>query len=271
MMKGGNMIDYQEELKNQVAELDKLIEFVEKSLNREKLTKNQQVCVCKKGEVYQYYLVENGGKRRYVKKRDMDNVRRILQQDYYERVYGELLIMRNRIKKFLGKYDLKAISGVYERLGDGRKDLVTPVIMTDEEYIARWIKKYPGNQNSYPKNQQYPTKKGEVVRSKSEKILADMFYQYDIPYNCEPHVKLKDGTHACPDFVLLNVRKRKTYFWEHFGLLAKEGYAKDNWEKLRNYEDIGFYPGENFLYTMETEKQSLDIKRAENMIKRYLI
>ena len=71
-------------------------------------------------------------------------------------------------------------------------------------------------------------------------------------------------------FGLLNVRKRKTIYWEHFGLAADGEYATKALKKLDLYERNGFRIGDNLLFTMEYEEASLDVKRIEEMIDYHL-
>lgn len=54
-----------------------------------------------------------------------------------------------------------------------------------------------------------------------QEIIADLFSQYRVPYQYEPELILDNGHKACPDFVVLNVRSRKTFYWEHFGMISK--------------------------------------------------
>lgn len=98
-----------------------------------------------------------------------------------------------------------------------------------------------------------------------------MFYQYGIPYQYEPRFELKNGKVCYPDFVLLNVRERKTYYWEHFGLASKQDYSDKNLEKLAHYERAGLYLGVNFIMSVETEGVPLDIKLIEEKIRHYLM
>ena len=53
------------------------------------------------------------------------------------------------------------------------------------------------------------TEKGEAVRSKSEKIIADKLYMKEIPYVYEQPLYLKGYGYVVPDFKILNVRTKK--------------------------------------------------------------
>nr|MCR4744743.1 hypothetical protein [Lachnospiraceae bacterium] len=117
----------------------------------------------------------------------------------------------------------------------------------------------------------YETKKGDKVRSKSEAILADIFYELGIPYRYEEQIRLKDGKNKYPDFTLLNIKSREEIYLEHMGLLDDEEYRKSNFKKLDEYRKNGIYLGKNLLITYESEESPLDIKGIRKMIKELLI
>ena len=89
---------------------------------------------------------------------------------------------------------------MYDNLCDGRKILVTPLAISDDEYVKRWLEDFPGEQNTYPEQGKYETDQGEIVRSKSEKILADTFHKLKVPYRYEPKVILDNHKSFYPDF-----------------------------------------------------------------------
>ncbi len=137
--------------------------------------------------------------------------------------------------------------------------------------IRDWEERIKGNMNPYPQQTSYQINRGESVRSKSEKILADLFYQYQIPYCYEPQLNLSDGTSLYPDFALLNVKKRKTIYWEHFGLVSDGDYAVRALRKLMLYEKNGMMIGKNLLYSLESNEMPLDIKKLEKKVREYLM
>ncbi len=72
------------------------------------------------------------GKLEYVKRKDIDKVKRIVQRDYYQDVLDRLRVIRGRIERFLKIYDMDSINEVYNNLSDAKKVLVVPTIPTDE-------------------------------------------------------------------------------------------------------------------------------------------
>ncbi|MCR5101181.1 MAG: hypothetical protein K6B41_07480, partial [Butyrivibrio sp.] len=108
-------------------------------------------------------------------------------------------------------------------------------------------------------------------RSKSEKIIADLFEKYKIPYRYEPMLELSDGHCVFPDFVVLNVRLRKTIYWEHFGLITDGEYAKKTLQKLSFYEENGIVVGKDLLISIESDQIPLNVKLLEQKIHQYIL
>ncbi len=265
------MESYATQLKQQVDELEKLIKCVDQRLRLCTVPERQKVCVTNHKNGFQYYDVDETGKRTYLKKENMAMITAVVQRDYDRVVLKTLIEARSRIERFLRRYDMDAFENVYDKLCAARKVLVNPIIEPEVQFIQSWKEQFVGDQNSYPKAVTYQTEQGEVVRSKSEKILADLFLKYGIPYVYEPCLQLQNGKNYYPDFVLLNVRKRKTIYWEHFGLITDGEYAAKALKKLNAYEMEGLYVGESVLYSMESDTSPLNVKRIEKKLNKYLL
>lgn len=67
------------------------------------------------------------------------------------------------------------------------------MIITDEMYAEQWENEQYEVNPYYQEEKVYPTKKDEFVRSKSEVLLADMYYELGIPYRYEAELRLKNG------------------------------------------------------------------------------
>ena len=195
----------------------------------------------------------------------------LAQREYDEKISKNLLVMQNRLQKFLKNYDPDSIYEFYEKLCPGRKQLVTPIIPTRETLIQSWYAKHPGNLNTFEEQPDIKTDRGECVRSKSEKIIADYLYKNGIPYQCEPAFKLYTGVIKYPDFIALNVRTGKTIYWEHLGKAGDEDYATRNFGKLMDYEESGLILGDNLIVTLETKQRQLDIDLVKKKVHKFLL
>jgi hypothetical protein len=258
-------------LKQQIKWLDQLITATRKSLNAIKVSDDRPVRSSKRKNGYQYYLQKDDGKLEYVKEKDIYKVKRIVQRDYYAALLDNLLTVRYRIERFTKIYDIGSIARVYDDLSEARKALVTPLFPSDEVYITDWRAHNIGETNTFPEKGKYLTARGEFVRSKSEKILADMFEKFDIPYVYEPQIALPNGKNLYPDFALLNVRTRKTIYWEHFGLITDGDYARHALLKINQFDKMGIEVGKELVISMESDEIPLDIKQIEKKIKEYLL
>ena len=149
--------------------------------------------------------------------------------------------------------------------------MVNPIVESEESFVKNWLKEHIGEMNPFPEETVYLTNKGEKVRSKSEKILADMFYKLNIPYVYEARLELKNLKIIYPDFTLLRMVDRKTVYWEHFGLADDGEYASKALKKCAVYESEGFVLGRDFLFSVESRSTPLNIRALEKKIKEFFM
>jgi ATP-dependent exoDNAse (exonuclease V) alpha subunit len=82
---------------------------------------------------------------------------------------------------------------------------------------------------------------GELMRSKSEVIVANTLRHLGVPYAYEELLKMEDGSVREPDFTIRRPGELPVY-WEHLGMLDLAGYRAD-WEaKLAWYSAHGIQP-----------------------------
>lgn len=213
------------------------------------------------------YFFRNAGEKesRYIPAKEIDLVRRIAQKEYDRKLNKKILEQQTVIKDFVKRFDENVLEDLYVKQCQGRKELINPRIQTKEEFITAWYEAHPGNMNPYEKKESYTTEKGETVRSKSEKILADLFYRMGIPYQYETELVL-GGRKIYPDFLLLNVKRRESLYWEHFGKIDDDDYAKKNFKRLADYEREGYLNGRDLLYSVESPEHPLNVKMVEQKL-----
>ncbi len=220
------------------------------------------------GKQKRYYkMTENGNSNgEYLSMKNMDFIRLLAQKDYNEVFLKKANAERKKLEKLLSQYQKLKAETSYENLSDIRKTLVTPYILPDDLIAREWQSK-PFKSNPYkPEKKIFATRRGEMVRSKSEAIIADMLYEMGIPYRYEYPVKMCNGEIKYPDFTLLNINTRKIIYFEHFGCMDDEDYRRKTGEKMDLYRASGIYPGKNLMFTYETEDNPLDISGARKML-----
>ncbi len=234
----------------------------------------------KKGNSVQYYHVKseqvsqsNSEQRNqtYIPKKNITLARNLAQRDYDNKLLQEIDNRQKSVNKFLKEYPQKGLESTYEELNDYRKKLIHPIIETDEEYEKIWmntpyVRKIVGE--DIP---EIFTENGERVRSKSEKMIADKLKQLGIPYRYEAPLKLGRSNILHPDFTVLNVRKRKEYYYEHFGMMDNPEYMENALKRIELYEKNGIFPGDKLLFSWETMAMPLNMKVVEGMMKKFLL
>jgi hypothetical protein len=101
---------------------------------------------------------------------------------------------------------------------------------------------------------------GDMLRSKSEVIIANLLHERVIPFRYEQPLFAGDGTIRLPDFTI--TWAGRTYYWEHLGRLDLADYA-DEWKHKRAWYERWF-PGQ--LVTTE-EGPTLSSAAAELIAK----
>ncbi len=101
---------------------------------------------------------------------------------------------------------------------------------------------------------------GDMLRSKSEVIIANLLHHNELPFWYERPLNAPDGTLRLPDFTINS--RGQTLFWEHLGLLDQTDYAANWKEKQAWYER--WFPGQ-LVTTLEGPHLSRD---AQSLIER---
>ncbi len=259
-------------LKQRLSELETLITISNNNVKQLKSIPDDHIITsnCKKWP--QFYRIESNSKHKsYIPSLEIPLIQKSLQKDYELRVNRALLADYKKTLSLINFYSKDSITSTYSNLGTGKRALITPIIPTDAAYIKEWLQSHPGSQNNYPQEISYETLAGELVRSKSEKIIADCLYQANVPYRYEPQLRLSSGHYIYPDFIALNVRKRTAYYWEHLGLVSDDAYASKNLNKISIYEKEGIWIGEKLIISQESTGNPLDVNLIKEKIQKYLL
>lgn len=92
-----------------------------------------------------------------------------------------------------------------------------------------------------------------------------------MPQRYEFPVELKGMGEVHPDFMLLNKRTHREYYWEHFGLWDNFDYRRRTIQKLAAYQRTGIFIGEQLIVTFETAKYHPSFYDVNQLIDHYLI
>ena len=224
------------------------------------------------GSVTRFYRISREDDKNgvYIPKSEIAIARSLAQKEYAEKLIASIEKEERAIRRYIRILRSIRPEDVYGNLHPARQKLVTPLILDDEAYAKWWqSRQFPANP-SHPEEQRFATKRGEYLRSKAEAMIADAYYEMGIPYICEYPIRINEKTTRYCDFYILDKRTRKAYYHEHFGMLDRPEYLKKNIRKLREYESVGIFTGENLILTCETADCPMDMNQFRTSMSRFL-
>ena len=107
------------------------------------------------------------------------------------------------------------------------------------------------------------TTRGELVRSKSEVIIANLLHARGITYAYEQLFTGKDGSVRYPDFTIEDAETGRRVLLEHLGLLSEPAYRRRWLAKLDWYRSPGVLPedegeGDAGILVTTTEEKGIN-------------
>lgn len=144
-----------------------------------------------------------------------------------------------------------------DNLPDSRKVLITPVWISVKEKMRRWNNESSEPYMKYKENLIHETDRGEFVRSKSEKEIANElnYHSNRLDYKYERPLTMINHGHEeifHPDFTVINRITGNIKYWEHAGRMDDPGYVNHFVGKMNTYIENGIFPGEDLIVTYET-------------------
>ena len=211
-------------------------------------------------------------KRKYIRKRDIGIVAALAQKNYYSSVKPLVQKQLKELKQFVNKYPKENLEEIYEALSVERKRFVKPLQVSVKQKIIQWEAEVYEKNTKYSENLKFETDQGELVRSKSEVIIANLLYQNQnhILYKYERPLEMTiEGRSKIvyPDFTILSKRTGKIIYWEHAGRMDDPYYVNDFVKKMNTYVTNGLLPGKDVILTYETQNNPLEIGVVKRMIK----
>ena len=218
---------------------------------------------------YRYYI-----DRQYVSmKKDAGLVRELALSEYRKELEPVLEAELSHLRGLLGV--IGQLSEVYYRLHEGKRVLIEPDVLPIQERIRRFLnEEYAGLPFDEDDRTAFFTNRGERVRSKSEKIIADEFNRLGIPYRYEKPLKLfVDGKmrEFYPDFTAMNITTGELKYVEHLGMMDNPAYFKNLLSKLDVYEKNNLLIGRDVLLLHESSYRPLNTRVIADYVNDFLM
>ena len=258
------------ELRKEKEKLDKQILSIEKKMK--KLPMGKLRCITSNGT--DQYFVD----KKYVSKKKIDFIKGVCEFEYYEKLLPEMIMASKKIEEVLKLYDENTIDFIFNSLPAGRKSLLQDTIYKTADQRIKEFELLNAdsddNKITYEIDTDIYTNKGEHVRSKSEKIIADTLQYYGVPYKYEHPLELwgVNGNRTIyPDFTVYSVSGAGIKYVEHLGMMDDESYYVNAMNKLSLYESNDLLIGRDVIIFHETKSQPLNTSTVNKYIEEYLL
>ena len=255
-------------LRNEICELEKL---VKEARDRIRSAPSGTLRISGKKQGTEYYIKEsNSGcsNGKYIKKGEVEIAYKLAQREYDAQLVKLAEERLGVIRRFLELYNETDLSLIYQNSNPYRQELIKLPVLPDDEYIRNWQSVQYVGKAFAEAAPEIITERGERVRSKSEKIIADKLYALGIPYRYEYPLILPGNVKLYPDFTILRMPEREEVFLEHLGMMDDDNYVETVMYKLNKYEKNGIFLGVNLFITYETVKVPLNTRMVERLLKR---
>lgn len=208
-------------------------------------------------------------KKKYLPKSNMNKIKLLAQKSYDRRFYRLASERLRLLEAALKDFDDFELEKLFSNLAPDRQALVTPLIKPWAQFEKEWLEETSNFAISISPRTDIYSKKGDRVRSKTEKILADMFFDQNISYKYEAPLALGNSI-VYPDFTFISPYTRTEIYWEHNGMMGDENYADKTLRKILLYAQNNIHLGKNLILTFESKNIPFNFALAQVYIDQYL-
>lgn len=214
---------------------------------------------------FYFYEKRDGSERGITRQREHAGwlARKMFLQQCLDSVEQECRVLANALKQ-LKRQNLQSRKNsrkTYQRL---------PLAFPEKRYrysrrALAWMEAPYEKNPFHPEQLIYRTKSGIMVRSKSERMIADFLTEHGIPFRYEAKLVI-DGRTYYPDFMIL-CEDGTLLLWEHFGLMDQDEYFKHACQKIKAYRKKGYMQHTNLICTWEEDL--LQAEQLEEILMRF--
>lgn len=197
--------------------------------------------------------------------RNKDRIAQLARKEYLMEYARILCANINAMHGLHDKYIDVSLEEIAKKIKDKHPNLPSGIILNpvDNTWASEPYEKNP----FYEEDLQYYTTGGVVVRSKSERDIANALesmgisYRYDVKITCGNAVYYADFVIRRPDGSIV--------IWEHFGREHDKVYMAKNRVRIQDYIALGYRPWDNLIWTLESDIKNLN--NIRRIIKRFIL
>ena len=175
------------------------------------------------------------------------------------------------LNKLYHKYQSTDLQHIIHLLGNAYQHVIE---LRKQALIRQFNEKPYSKQKFDPTSHVHETDCGELVRSKSEQIILNSLFAYNLVTHYEEEFMYKvpvEGVHRVfPDFTII-LPNGKRIIWEHLGRLDDPEYCQRVAAKLNLYQQNGYVLGDNLIITMDDHKGNISSSLVLHAIQQHIL
>lgn len=214
---------------------------------------------------YRWFLPDGSHHRLYLEK-DEQIIRELCCKRYWKHAMVAAKAELSACQSYERHAPKQTPEQVWANLPLEIRRFVSPLQPESMEQIEKWKRKAYRTTSNNECGKIYCCSDGTMVRSKSEYIIAEKLISYQIPFRYECGAYLRHYGWVYPDFIMLRASDFREIVYEHFGRMDDPTYLSHAVKKIMQYQENGYLPWKNFVYTVESSSSPLRPETVDEMI-----
>ncbi len=224
---------------------------------------------------WKWYISSGHGKAVYLPKKEREIAKKLAKKKYLSLQLNHALQEERALNFYLRHHNEKADSAEIDFLNAPQyKELLKEYLAPVSDDLTEWQNSLYEKNSKHSETLIHKAPHGNLVRSKSEAMIALYLSKNQIPFHYEEVLHLTDPINGAevefyPDFTIRHPKTKEFFYWEHFGMMDDPNYIRSTSSKLQLYFSNGILPGHQLITTYETKNHPLDSEMIEQVLKRY--
>lgn len=214
-----------------------------------------------------YYSRFENGKYVYIGNKDKVSIEDLQKRRFCETMLKNIQSNQKLMTDFLRRYRTIDPLEVMASLPKTYQSEAICRLLTVYDY-EKWEREPYDRSDMMPERLTHKTLKGDLVRSKSEAIIANLLYDRKIPYHYEENLILGNKLIA-PDFKIAVHTENRFKLLEHCGMISDAVYREKFKQRLEQYILSGYMPWRDVFFTFDDVDGNIDTKAILLMIENY--
>jgi len=222
----------------------------------------------KKGRKYYTKITFHRGKRRvkYLGGAGHPEVQRLQKRYFLEKAVSAMKKNIDLMENFIRNYQSVDPNQMQKTFPKAYQSLPEACFHTAGVFdLEKWGSQPYVKSTKNPELLTQITTKGDLVRSKSEVIIANALNARGLSYRYEELCNINGYTKA-PDFRIIHPKSGRIIYWEHCGLITDYGYLRDTYHRIYDYIRQEIVPGDNLILTFDDAAGNINSFTIERII-----